>query len=99
MDTDQGAVMNNSKFHNNGPIGERDYEDNLAQVETRNGYMVSPVQAKIDARESKLANSSKDRFALIANLTTEFKAANGRRPLPREIDAINREANRTLGIK
>jgi hypothetical protein len=88
-----------NNYHNNGPIGARDYEDNRAQVETRNGFKVSPVQAKIDARESKLANLLYRRVTLITKLTAEFKAANGRHPMNSEIDAINRHANRTLGIK
>jgi hypothetical protein len=90
--------MQFSKFHNNGPIGERDYEDNLAQVETRKGYTVSPFQPAIDAREAKVASVSKQRFALIDKLTAEFKATNGRSPLPSEITNINRQANRTLGL-
>lgn len=94
------AKTDNSKFHNNGPIGERDYEDNLAQVEveTRNGFVVSPLQARLDVREAKVANVAKQRFALIDKLTAEFKAANGRRPLPSEITNINRQVNRILGI-
>ncbi len=86
--------LKSDKFHNDGPLGERDYED----AGSRGLSIANPIQTAIAKREAKVASVSKQRFALIARLTAEFVATNGRRPLRSEVDAINRKANITVGL-
>jgi len=74
--------FDNRRFHNDGPIGERDYEDG--------GDYYAPVKADSSARDAK-------RKALAAELTAKAEAHTGQSPLPffhREI--IRKHVERTI---
>lgn len=76
--------INRSKFHDNGPRGERDYED----AGSLGMSTPSAIHANIAKREAHLKATSAARWALRTKLTNEFVAANKRQPLRSELDRI-----------
>jgi hypothetical protein len=82
-----------NKFHNNGPIGERDYEDAGSVSSTP-----CLIQQEIAKKEAAIKATAVDRFALRAKLENEFFVKNNRRPLRSELNSILAIVNKTVGI-
>lgn len=80
--------MNNIRFHNDGPRGERDFEDGGSQYNTpRRPLSIgkAPTAIELNARRSKEA-------VIIARMVSEYVAAKGFEPNAIMMNNIRRDA-------
>lgn len=87
--------MTNSKYFNDGPRGERDYEDAGAQGLDKGQDAIRTAIAK---REAAIKATSVTRFTLREQMEAEFRAAHNRRPNRSELNNILSIINRQVGL-
>lgn len=88
-------MINNNKYFNSGPRGERDFEDAGAQGLDKGQDAIRTAIAK---REAAIKGTSANRFALRDKMVAEFKATHKRSPNRSELNNILSIINRQVGL-